>query len=99
MYKTIFFIHKSEDHSVKTAVAERVIPALNELFNKDIKTGNVESNLLNEEKFDIYFEVNCENKTEFDRQMNSPQGRNVNKDLAGIFNYVTIYSIDFNGEK
>ncbi len=95
MYKTIFFVHKSDDESVKKAVIERVLPSLSEIFNTDIKTGKVESNLLNPVKYDLYFEVTCKDKSEFNRQMNSPQGRIVNKELAGIFKDVIIYSIDF----
>lgn len=99
MYKTIFFVHKSNDESVKSAVIERVIPTLKEIFNTDITTGKVESNLLNPVKYDLYFEVNCKDKSEFDRQMNSQAGRNVNKELAGILNDVTIYSIDIQDGK
>ncbi len=99
MYKTIFFVHKSDDESIKTAVIERVIPALKEIFNTEIKTGKVESNLLNPVKYDLYFEVTCKDKSEFDKQMNSPNGRNVNKELAGILNDVTIYSIDIQDSK
>lgn len=99
MYKTIFFVHKSDDESIKTAVIERVIPALKEIFNTEIKTGKVESNLLNPVKYDLYFEVTCKDKFEFDKQMNSPNGRNVNKELAGILNDVTIYSIDIQDSK
>ena len=99
MYKTIFFVHKSADESVKQAMSERVIPTLNELFKLKIDTGKVENNLLNEVNYDLFFEINCENKSEFDRLMNSQPGRNVSKELAGFFNDVTIYSIEFPEKK
>ncbi len=98
-YKTIFFVHKTTDDQVTEIIQKRLVPSLSEIFNQKIYLGKVESNLLNETKYDLYFEVNCESKKTFDSLMNSQQGKNVNKELAGIFKDITLYSIEFPGDK
>jgi hypothetical protein len=99
MYKTIFLIKKTKDEQVPGIIRERIIPSLNLLFNQDIQIGKIENNLLNEVNYDLCFEISCKDKETFDRLMNSPDGKSVNKDLAGIFNDVIIYSINFDGDK
>lgn len=99
MYKTIFLTHKTTDDQVSEILQKRVIPALAELFNQSIEMGKVESNLLNDIKYQSYFEINCKDRKSFDSLMNSPEGKNINKDLGSIFKFVTVYSINFSGSE
>jgi hypothetical protein len=95
MYKTIFFIHKSDDKETREIIINNVIPSFSKIFNQEILLGKIESNLLNDLKFEFCFEVTAGSKDEFDKLMNSEEGKKINKELAGIFKNITVYPVNF----
>ncbi len=95
MYKTIFFVKNTGDEQIIQVINKRMIPLMQKIFKQEIPVGKIESNLLDDRKFEYYFEISCNSKTEFDMMMNSNEGKSINKELSGIHNDILIYSIQF----
>ncbi|MEO8398303.1 MAG: hypothetical protein ABI550_00665, partial [Ignavibacteriaceae bacterium] len=72
---------------------------LSELMGKDIKSGEVESNLLLEEKYSKFCEVSVSSKDEWDKLMNSKEGKALNKDMADFHQSVTAIFVNYEGNK
>lgn len=96
MYKILFFIHKPIDEKILKHFRTRTLKLLSELTGKEILLAEVESNLLIDQKFSYYCEVQFESKDEMDNKMNSKSGLTLSKDLMDFHHLITVINVNYN---
>lgn len=96
MYKQLFFLHKSENDKALPHFKEVIVPRLSELSGKTINLAMVESNLLLDQKFSYFCEVEFESKDKMNELMNSKAGKQLNKDLMDFHQVITMISVNYN---
>lgn len=95
MYKGLFFLHKSKEEQIEEHFREVTVKYLEEITEGAVKIGKVESNILLEQKFSLFCEVPAASKDEWDKRMNTPAGRKLNKDLHDYFQFITVIFINY----
>ena len=95
MYKQLYFLHKTEENKGLDHFKEIIIGHLSEITNKEIKIAKVESNLLLEQKYSHFFEIEFESEEKMNELMNSKTGRQLNKDLMNFHKLITIISVNY----
>jgi len=95
MYKQLFFLHKSEEDKALSHFNEAIIPLLMDISGKEIKLAEVESNLLIDQKYSFFCEVEFKSKDEMDRLMNSKSGKQLTKTLMDFHKMITVISINY----
>ncbi len=96
MYKQLFFLHKSEEDKALSHFSEAIIPLLIEISGKEIKLAKVENNLLLDQKYSYYCEVEFKSKDEMDKLMNTKSGKQLVKILVDFHKMITVISINYN---
>jgi uncharacterized membrane-anchored protein len=99
MYKQIFFLHKSEDDKALPHFKDVILTHLSELSGKQIKLAKVESNLLLDQKYSYYCEVEFESKNKMNEFMNSKTGKQLTKDLMYFHQMITMISVNYDIEE
>lgn len=99
MYKQIFFLHKSEDDKALPHFKDVILTHLSELSGKQIKLAKVESNLLLDQKYSYYCEVEFESKNKMNEFMNSKAGKQLTKDLIDFHQMITMISVNYDIEE
>ena len=84
MYKQLFFLHKSENDKALPHFKDVILDHLSELSGKKIKLAKVESNLLLDQKYSYFCEVEFESKDKMNELMNSKAGKQLNKRFNGF---------------
>jgi hypothetical protein len=95
MYKLLFFLHKSNDDSLYHHFKDVTIKNLSRIKGKEIKIAKVEDNLLLDEKYSHFCEIDTPSRDEMDKLMNTKAGKELNKDLKNFHSDITIISINY----
>lgn len=95
MYKMLLFLRKSDDQNVEKHFRDFTLPILKELTGKEIRTAEVESSLLIEQKYNLFCESAVQSKDEWDKLMASETGRKLNKDLADNHRSIDIIFVKY----
>jgi hypothetical protein len=96
MYKNLFFLHKTEDDKALAHFKEAILTSLSGLSGKDIKLAKVGNNLLLDQKYSYYYEVEFESEDKMNEVMNSKMGKQLAKDLMDYHKLVTVISVNYN---
>ncbi len=96
MYKLLLFLKKTDDEKVINHFNEFVVKYLSEIAGEEIKIADVESSLLLDQKYSKFCEVTMLSKDDWDRKINSPAGREFNKDLMDFHQFITVIFVDYN---
>lgn len=96
MYKLLIFLKKSGDEKIAEHFNDITLKHLNEVTGKEIKTAEVESNLLLETKYQKFCEAEFSSKQEMDNLFNSPAGKALSKDLEHFHEFLTIITVNYN---
>lgn len=93
MYKILIFLKKTGDESLSIRFKSSTIPKLESLTGQKIEALEIEGALLSQEKFSMYCGASFSKREELDRLMQTPEGKEFNKDLAGYgFNISVFYA-------
>ena len=95
MYKMLLFLHKTDEEGVETHFREFTLKYLSELAGTDVKTAEVESSLLLEQKYKLFCEIDAGSKEEWDKKMNSKAGKQLNKDLMDFHQFITVIFVNY----
>ncbi len=95
MYKQLFFLHKSENDKALPHFKDVILNHLKEISGKNIAIAKVESNLLLDQKYSYFFEVDFESKNRMDELMNTKDGRQLTKALMDFHKMITVISINY----
>jgi hypothetical protein len=99
MYKLLIFLKKTDEEKIITPFKESTLKYLSDLTGKEVKAGKVESNLLLEEKYSYFCEVEFSSKDEWDEKINTKEGRIFNKHLMDFHQNITAIFVDYNFKK
>lgn len=95
MYKQLFFLHKSENDKALPHFKDEILTHLSELSGTEVYLAKVESNLLLDQKFSYFCEVEFESKDKMNELMNSKTGKQITKDLMDFHQMITMISINY----
>ncbi len=95
MYKQLFFLHKSENDKALPHFKDVILAHLTELSAKQINLARVESNLLLDQKYSYFCEIEFESKDKMNELMNSKTGKQLTKDLMDFHQMITMISINY----
>ncbi len=96
MFKQLFFLHKTKEDKAVAHFTEVIVKHLSDLSGKEIKVAKVESNLLLDQKYSYYCEIEFDSIDKMNELMNSKTGKQLNKDLMDFHNFITVISVNFN---
>lgn len=96
MFKQLFFLHKTKEDKAVAHFTEVIVKHLSDLSGKEIKIAKVESNLLLDQKYSYYCEIEFDSIDKMNELMNSKTGKQLNKDLMDFHNFITVISVNFN---
>jgi len=95
MYKQLFFLHKSENNKALPHFKDVILTHLSELSGTQVYLAKVESNLLLDQKFSYFCEVEFDSKDKMNELMNSKTGKQLTKDLMDFHQMITMISINY----
>lgn len=95
MYKLLFFLHKSDDETLLQHFKDVTIKNLSRITGKEIKIAKVENNLLLDEKYSHFCEIEASSQDEMDKLMHTKAGKELNKDLRDFHSDITIITINY----
>lgn len=95
MYKQLFFLHKSENDVALPHFKDVILNHLKEISGKHMTIAKVESNLLLEQKYSYFFEVEFESKHKMNELMHTKSGKELTKALMDFHKMVTVISINY----
>jgi hypothetical protein len=95
MYKQLFFLHKSENDKALPHFKDVILEHLSEVCGKKIILAKVDSNLLLEQKYSYFCEIEFESKDKMNALMNSKTGKQLNKDLMDFHQMITMISVNY----
>ena len=75
MYKMLMFLKKSDDIKVTEHFVNYTLKILSEIAGREINAAKVESNLLLDQKYELFCEVSLKSKDEWDKKIVSKEGR------------------------
>lgn len=96
MYKVLFFLHKSDQKNSVDHFLNHTLKLISQVAGKDLKAAEVESNLLVDTKFNYCCIAEFDSKEDFDKKMNTADGKNLNKDLMDYHQLITAIQINYN---
>jgi len=99
MYKQLFFLHKSENDKALPHFKDVILDHLSKLSGKQINLAKVESNLLLDQKFSYFCEVEFESKDKMNELMSSKNGKQLSKDLMDFHQMITMISINYDNKE
>ncbi|HEX2960593.1 MAG TPA: hypothetical protein VHO43_02315 [Ignavibacteriales bacterium] len=95
MYKILIFLKRTDDESVLSRFRQSTIPRLESLTGQKITLAEIEGASLSQEKFIKYCEAVFSKREDLDRLMQTPEGKEFNKDIAGYGSYISVFYADF----
>jgi len=99
MYKQLFFLHKSDNDKALPHFKDVILDHLSKLSGKHINLAKVESNLLLDQKFSYFCEVEFESKDKMNELMSSKNGKQLSKDLMDFHQMITMISINYDNKE
>jgi|SRR5690554_1436603 len=95
MYKLLLFLKKTDNADMIKVFNEQTLKYLSDVTGDEIKAADVESNLLTDTKYIKFCEVSVSSKDEWDSKMNSRAGKDLNKHLMNIHQFVDLIFINY----
>lgn len=98
MYKLLLFLKKPDKDKTEEMIdlfMNQTLKHISEVTGNEIAAGNVESNLLMEIKYIKFCEVSVSSKDEWDRKMSSRAGKELNKHLMNMHQFVDLIFINY----
>lgn len=95
MYKQLFFLHKTKDDKALDHFKEVILHHLSEISGNEVKLAKVESNLLLDQKYSYFCEVEFESEEKMNEKMNTQSGRKLSKDLIDFHSLITVISVNY----
>jgi hypothetical protein len=95
MYKQLFFLHKSDNDQALSHFKDVILTHLSEVSGKQITLAKVESNLLLDQKYSYFCEVEFESKDKMNDLMNTKDGKQLTIALIDFHKMVTVISINY----
>jgi len=95
MYKVLVFLKKTNEEKVINHFKDFFAKYFSDLTGKELSIGEVESNLLLEVKYSLFFELDIESKEKWEQLLGSEAGKNLEKDLVEFHKYITIIFINY----
>lgn len=95
MYKQLFFLHKSDEDKALSHFKEVILKHLSEISGNKVELACVESNLLLDQKYSYFCEIEFESKDKMNQLMNSKSGKQLTKDLMDFHQMVTMISVNY----
>lgn len=99
MYKQLFFLHKSEEDKALPHFKDVILSHLIEVSGKEINIAKVESNLLLDQKYSYFLEVEYESKDKMNELMNTKTGKQLTKALMDFHKMITVISINYDNKE
>ena len=99
MYKQLFFLHKSEEDKAPPHFKDVILSHLIEVSGKEINIAKVESNLLLDQKYSYFLEVEYESKDKMNELMNTKAGKQLTKALMDFHKMITVISINYDSKE
>ncbi len=99
MYKMLMFLKRSDDIKITEHFVNYTLKILSEFAGGKVSAAKVESNLLLDQKYELFCEVSLKSKDEWDKKSVSKEGRNLNKDLMNFHNFIDIIFVNYEEEK
>lgn len=94
MYKMLLFLKHTDDESVTLHFTNSTLPALGRLLNRELIASDIDGGKLTKEGFIKFCEASFASKEEMGRLMQSPAGKEFNKDLSGYHNFLSVFFTD-----
>ena len=98
MYKLLIFLKKTDKEEIIDLFNNQTLKHLSDLVGEKIKTADIESNLLMETKYAKYCEVSVSSKDEWDKKMNSRAGKELNKHLMNMHQFIDLIFVNYPDE-
>lgn len=95
MYKLLIFLKKTDNKEMADIFNDITLKQLSAVSGSEVQAADVESNLLTEQKYVKYCEVVLSSKDEWDKKMNSREGKELNKHLMNIHQFIDIIFINY----
>ncbi len=99
MYKLLLFLKKTNEEKIINHFNEQTLKYLSDLVDEKVTAGDVESNLLSDEKYLKFCEVSVSSKEDWDKRMNTKSGKELNKDLAEFHEFVSVIFVNYEDNK
>ncbi|MFO7447399.1 MAG: hypothetical protein R6W90_13595 [Ignavibacteriaceae bacterium] len=95
MYKLLIFLKKTDEVKILDHFNNFILKSISSVAGAEVKSANVESNLLLEEKYSKFCELTAGSKEEMDKKMSSPEGKSLNKSLTDFHQFITVIPINY----
>jgi hypothetical protein len=95
MYKLLVFLKKTDDKGMPELFKDQTLKLFSEVTGKEIKAGDVESNLLTETKYVKFCEIDMPSKDEWDKKMSSRAGKELNKHLMNMHQFLDLIFVNY----
>ena len=99
MFKQLFFLHKSENDKALSHFRDVIIKHLSDITGNQVRLAKVENNLLLDQKYSYFCEIEFESKDKMNEMMNSKAGSQLTKDLKDFHQMITLISINYENDK
>ena len=99
MYKLLILLKKTDKEDIINIFNDQTIKHLAEVSGNEIKSADVESNLLMETKYSKYCEVSVSSKDEWDKKMNSRAGKELNKHFMNMHQFIDLIFVNYKDER
>lgn len=99
MFKQLFFLHKSENDKALAHFKDVILNHLKAISGKNIVLAKVESNLLLDQKYSYFCEVDFESKDKMNELMNTKDGKELTKTLMDFHKMITVISINYDNNE
>lgn len=94
----LVFIKRSEEGSASEHFQSKVLPLLQKISNEKLNIANIDGAMLSEEKFSSFCEVSFPSSDYFNRLMQTPEGKQITKELAALNNVISVFFADYGGQ-
>lgn len=98
MYKLLLFLKKTDNEEINNLFKDHTLKYLSKLKGEEVKAADVESSLLLETKYNKFCEVNVSSKEDWDKIMNSAAGKEFNKHLTDLHQFIDIIFVNYPDE-
>ena len=95
MYKLLIFLKKTDKEEITDLFNNQTLKHLSDLIGENVKSADVESNLLMETKYIKFCEVAVTSKDEWDKKMNSRAGKELNKHFMNMHQFIDLIFVNY----
>lgn len=95
MYKLLLFLHKTKDENIEQHFTNFTLKYISEVAGKKIHAAEVESNPLLEQKYSKFCEVEFESQDEWNKLINTKEGKVLQNDLIDFNKDITVIFVTY----